>query len=381
MMLSPCIDRSGGRSGRPRWLGDLRGTRSNLGKGRAIMRGAILPGQERVELGEFDVPEPGHGQLLIRMKASGLCGSDLRSIYHEHTGSGAERYQNVIAGHEPSGQVEAVGPGVSGFVAGDRVIVYHVAGCGYCRECRKGFMIGCTSPERAAYGWQRNGGHADYLLAEAYTLLRLPDELTYTDGALVTCGFGTAYQGILRADVSGRDRVLVVGLGPVGLAAVMLAASSGAEVIGVDLIPERLELGKKAGAAHVLEGGEKTAEEILQLTGGYGTEVGIDCSGSGTGRTLCLEAAREWGRTVYLGEGGSVTFEPSPLLLHKQLTLHGSWVCGISEMGELLEHLARKQLHPEATVSHFFPISETKQAYETFDAGKTGKVVISWEQG
>jgi threonine dehydrogenase-like Zn-dependent dehydrogenase len=344
------------------------------------MQGVILPGDERVELREFDRPEPGYGQVLIKMKASGLCGSDLRAIYHEHAGADPnERYQNVIAGHEPGGQVEEIGPGVEGFEVEDRVVVYHILGCGRCEECRKGFMIGCGSPERAAYGWQRDGGHADYLLAEARTLLHLPEELTYTDGALVACGFGTAYQGILRAGVSGRDRVLVVGLGPVGLGAVMLAASSGAEVIGVDLVPERLDLAKRAGAAHVVLGGEGATEQILELTDGHGTEVGMDCSGSSTGRKLCLEAAREWGRVVYLGEGGSVTFEPSPLLLHKQLTLHGSWVCGIYEMGDLLEHLARKRLHPEATVTHTFSLSETGEAYEVFDAGKTGKVVISWE--
>ena len=198
------------------------------------------------------------------------------------------------------------------------------------------------------------------------------------DGALVACGFGTAYQGILRAGVSGRDTVLVVGLGPVGLGVVMLAASSGAEVIGVDLIPERLALAKNAGAAHVLRGGKGAAEEVRDLTSGHGAEVALDCSGSGPGRLLCLQAARTWGRVVFLGEGGSVTFEPSPLLLHKQLTLHGSWVCGLHEMGQLLEHLARKGLHPETTVTHTFPLSETKQAYEAFDAGKTGKVVISW---
>jgi threonine dehydrogenase-like Zn-dependent dehydrogenase len=159
----------------------------------------------------------------------------------------------------------------------------------------------------------------------------------------------------------------------------MLAASSGAEVIGVDLVPERLELAERAGAAHVLMGGEGVAEQIIDLTGGRGTEVGLDCSGSAAGRLLCLEAARTWGRVVYLGEGGSVTLEPSPLLLHKQLTLHGSWVCGLYEMGELLGHLARKGLHPETTVTHKFPLAETKRAYDTFDAGDTGKVVISWE--
>jgi D-arabinose 1-dehydrogenase-like Zn-dependent alcohol dehydrogenase len=206
----------------------------------------ILPGRERVEFRELDRPEPGHGQVLVKMKASGLCGSDLRAIYHEHTGSGAERYQNVVAGHEPSGQVEAVGPGVSGFEPGDRVVVCHILGCGRCEECTKGFMIGCTSQERSAYGWQRDGGHADYLLAEAITLLHLPEGLTYTDGALVACGFGTAYQGILRADVSGRDTVLVVGLGPVGLGTVMLAASSGADVIGVDLNPRAPGAGQES---------------------------------------------------------------------------------------------------------------------------------------
>jgi threonine dehydrogenase-like Zn-dependent dehydrogenase len=126
-------------------------------------------------------------------------------------------------------------------------------------------------------------------------------------------------------------------------------------------------------------GGEDAAEEIRDLTEGRGTEVGMDCSGSAAGRKQCLEAAREWGRVVYIGEGGSVTFEPSPLLLHKQLTLHGSWVCGINEMGDLLEHLERKGLHPDSTVTHTFSLTHTKDAYETFDAGKTGKVVIVWE--
>ena len=141
----------------------------------------------------------------------------------------------------------------------------------------------------------------------------------------------------------------------------MLAAASEAEVIGVDLVPDRLELARYAGATHVLMGGEDAVEEIRDLTDGRGTEVGMDCSGSASRRKLCLEAAREWGRVVYIGEGGSVTFEPSPLLLHKQLTLHGSWVCGINVMGGLLEHLERKGLHPESTVTHTFSLSDTKQ--------------------
>ena len=344
------------------------------------MQGVVLPGERRVEFRETPVPEPGHGQVLVRMRASGLCGSDLRAIYREHTGVGAERYQNVIAGHEPCGEVEAVGPGVQSFKRGDRVVLYHIVGCGVCRFCRSGFMINCSAPvpQRAAYGWQRDGGHAPFLLAEERTLVRLPDELTYVDGALVACGFGTAYQSILRVGVSGRDRTLVVGLGPVGLGAVMLAAASGAEVIGVDLLPDRLALAREAGAAHAVEAGENAAAQIMELTGGHGVETAIDCSGSGAGRHLCLEAAREWGRVAFVGEGGTVTFEPSPLLLHKQLTLHGSWVCGLVEMEQLVEWLARKGLHPESTVTHRFALEQAAEAYALFDSGQTGKVVVEW---
>jgi threonine dehydrogenase-like Zn-dependent dehydrogenase len=311
------------------------------------------------------------------MRASALCGSDLRAIYHGVTGTGAEAYQGCIAGHEPCGVVEAVGPGVTRPAVGDRVVVYHVAGCGRCRECRRGWMIGCTSPRRAAYGWQRDGGHADFLLAEAVTLVPLPDELTEVDGALVACGFGTAYAALLRTALTGHDRLVVVGLGPVGLGVVMLAAAAGAEVVGVDLRPERLALARAAGATAALAAGDDTAGAIAELTGGAGAEVAVDCSGSAAGRHLCLEVAATWGRVAFVGEGGTVSFAPSPLLLHKQLTLVGSWVCGLAEMGDLLALLARRDLHPETTVTHRFGLGEADAAYRLFDSGATGKVVLT----
>ena len=342
----------------------------------STMRGVILPGNQEVELREFPVPEAGPGQALVRVQASGLCGSDLRAIYYEHTGSGAERYQGCIAGHEPSGQVEAVGPEVRSVRPGDRVVVYHIAGCGHCWDCRGGWMISCSSPERAAYGWQRNGGHAEFLLAEERTLLPLPDELSYADGALVACGFGTAYQAILRAGVSGADRVVVVGLGPVGLGAVMLAAARGAEVIGVDLKAERLGHARQIGATHVVSA-EEAPRALDDLTGRKGVEVCIDCSGSAAGRLLCLQSAHEWGRVVFVGEGGSVSFEPSPLLIHKQLSVYGSWVTGLREMEQLLELLVRKRLHPEVTITHRFGLDQAGEAYRLFAGGTTGKVVIT----
>jgi len=343
------------------------------------MQGVILPGDRRVEMREYHIPQPGHGQALVRMKASSLCGSDLRAIYREHLGKGAEAYQGVIAGHEPCGVIEEVGPGMRRFKAGDRVIMYHIAGCGVCDECRAGWMIGCTSPERAAYGWQRDGGHAPYLLAEERTLVALPDALSYLDGAMVACGLGTAYAGCRRADVSGRDRVLVTGLGPVGLAVAMLSRALGARVVGVEAVPERRALATRLGVVDVVAPGDDALAALREKTGGHGFEVAIDCSGNAEARHLCLEAAREWGRVVYVGEGGTVAFEPSPLLIHKQLSLYGSWVCSLPQMEELVELLVRWDLHPDQMVTHRFTLDQAREAYETFDSGRTGKVAIVWE--
>jgi threonine dehydrogenase-like Zn-dependent dehydrogenase len=343
------------------------------------MEGVVLPGGRRVEMREYPVPKPGYGQALVRMKASSLCGSDLRAIYREHLGKGAEAYQGVIAGHEPCGVIEEVGPGMRRFKVGDRVIMYHIAGCGMCDECRAGWMIGCMSPERAAYGWQRDGGHASYLLAEERTLVALPDALSYLDGAMVACGLGTAYAGCQRADVSGRDVVLVTGLGPVGLAVAMLSRALGARVVGVEAVPERRELAARLGVTDVVAPGDGALAALHEKTGGHGFEVAIDCSGNAEARHVCLEAAREWGRVVYVGEGGTVAFEPSPLLIHKQLSLYGSWVCSVPQMEELVELLVRWDLHPDRMVTHRFALDQAREAYETFDSGRTGKVAIVWE--
>ena len=344
------------------------------------MRGVVLPGDRRLETRSFPVPEPGHGQVRVRMRASALCGSDLRAIYRPtQQGTGPEAYRGVIAGHEPSGQVDAVGPGVTRFAPGDRVVVYHIAGCGQCHDCRGGWMISCSSPLRAAYGWQRDGGHADYLLAEERSLVALPDELTYLDGAIVACGLGTAYAAIERLGVSGRDRVLITGLGPVGLGAALLCRAMGASVVGVEAAPERLDLARALGFDDVLTPADATGDTLKSATDGRGFEVAIDCSGNSSARVVCLASAREWGRVAFLGEGGSVSFEPSPLLIHPQLTLIGSWVCSIGQMEDLVELLVRWRLHPDAIVTHRFGLDEAREAYELFDGGRTGKVAITWD--
>jgi len=229
------------------------------------MLGAMLPGDSTVKFKEFDIPKPGHGQVLVKTMASTICGSDIRAIYREHTGKGAEGYiDGMIAGHEPCGQIVEEGPGLVRFKKGDRVIVYHIHGCGVCHDCRMGYQISCSSPHRAAYGWQRDGGMAEYMLCDERDLVLLPDELTYCDGAQVACGFGTVYEAIEKVGVSGNDAVLVVGLGPVGLATLMLCRALGAnKLIGVEMSDERIELAKKLNLVdEVFKPGPDTLEKI-----------------------------------------------------------------------------------------------------------------------
>jgi 2-desacetyl-2-hydroxyethyl bacteriochlorophyllide A dehydrogenase len=343
------------------------------------MPGVVLPGERRLEIRDFAIPEPGPGQVLVRMQASTICGSDLRAIYRpREQGTGPEAYRGVIAGHEPAGVVEAVGPEVRRFAAGDRVALYHIAGCGLCHDCRSGWMISCSSPLRAAYGWQRDGGHAPYLLAEERTLVALPDELSFMDGALVACGLGTAWAACLRAAISGADRVLVTGLGPVGIGAAMLAQALGARVTGFDVSPERMELARNLGL-DVAAASDEPRAALLDATGGHGFEVALECSGSPDARRLALETARHWGRVVFVGEGGSVQFDVSPLVIHPQLTVSGSWVCSIGQMEQLVELLVRWNLKPDRMVTHRFEVTDAAEAYRLADSGAAGKIAIVFD--
>lgn len=342
------------------------------------MIGIRLPGNREVVHDRVPRPAPGSRQVVLRMRASSICGSDIRAIYREHTGTGDEAYQNVIAGHEPAGEIVEVGPDCRRFRVGDRVLAYHISGCGVCPDCRSGYMISCTSPTRAAYGWQRDGGHAEYMLAEENTLIALPDELSFVDGALVACGFGTAYEALLKADVSGRDNVLVTGIGPVGMAAGMLAKAMGSPmVIGVDVSRERLDWAIEIGAIdEAVVSGPDAVEEIRRLTGGHGCEVSVDCSGASPARLVALGATRHRGRCVMVGEGNRLEIDVSPMLIHPQITLYGSWVTSVGHMEELVEKLVQWKLRPEITVSHRFGLHDAEEAYKVADGGQAGKVCI-----
>ena len=347
------------------------------------MIAAYLPGNSTVVMKEATVPQPGHGEVLLRMKASTICGSDIRCIYHEHLGKGPEGYQGVIAGHEPCGQIVKSGPGCRRFADGDRVIVYHISGCGVCNDCRRGYMISCTSTRyRRAYGWQRDGGMAEYMLAEEKDLIHLPDELSFADGAQVACGFGTVYEGLEKIGISGNHAVLITGLGPVGLATAALCRKLGAPlIIGIDVVPERMALARDLGLCdEVLSSGPGNVDEVRKLTGGHGVERAVDCSAHDGARATAIRATRKWGKIVFLGEGGRVEFNPSPDIIHDQKTIYGSWVTSTWLMEELVERLVRWNLHPADLVTHRFPLDRVADAYSLMASGRCGKVAVCFDE-
>lgn len=351
------------------------------------MRGVFLPGNSTAEVREYPVPTPGPGQLLLRMGASGICGSDIGYIFHEyktHKGlDGKPAYHGVIAGHEPCGRVVAAGTGCRRFGEGDRVLVYHIVGCGRCPNCRAGHFISCADAKhREAYGWQRDGGHADYILVEESTCIPLPEPLTYADGALIACGFGTAYEGLSRTGLHGGEDLLVVGLGPVGMAAATIGRLLGARrIIGVERGAERISFVEGTGLLDdVVMADESSADAVLELTGGAGCAVTVDCSGSAPGRATALNAAAEWGRVSLLGEGGRLETEVSDVMLHKQLTVFASWVTSLQGMEKLTWMLRAEGVHPERVISHRMPLSQANEAYTLAASGAAGKVMIVPEE-
>jgi threonine dehydrogenase-like Zn-dependent dehydrogenase len=346
------------------------------------MRGIVFLGERKLELREFPDPVPGPGEVVLAIKASGMCGSDLkfyRASGNETAslglgGSGAK----VIAGHEPCGVIAAVGPGVSEAEArvGQRVMNHHYKGCGQCKHCRVGWSQLCRQGI-VVYGATGDGAHAAYMKVPARTNVPLPDELSFEEGAAVSCGTGTAYGALKRLDVSGRDTLAVFGQGPVGLSATLLGAAMGARVIAVDFAPERLALAKEFGAESTIDSRQADpVDAIKDLTRGEGAEATMDCTGLPEPRVAAVRSAATWGRVCFVGEGGATTFDISRDLIRKQLTLLASWTFSAMGQWECARFVADRKIPLARLLTHRFALEQADEAYRLFDKQTTGKGVF-----
>jgi threonine dehydrogenase-like Zn-dependent dehydrogenase len=343
------------------------------------MRGVVFLGDRELELGSFPDPTPGPGEVIVAIKASGMCGSDLHS--YREPASVRTPDKQCIAGHEPCGVVAARGEGVAEEAApiGQRVMIHHYRYCGRCRHCRSSWSQMCLQGG-ITYGVTGDGAHADYMRAQPEMLVPLPDELSFEEGAAVSCGTGTAFQGLRRLGVSGQDTLVVFGQGPVGLSGTMLGKAMGARVVVVDITPERLELAKQFGADIVLNSRDTdVVSAILDLTHGEGADAALDTSGNPEARNHALACARIWGRVCFVGIGGPTTVNVNRDIIHKQLNVFGSWTFSSIIQADCARFVIDHQLPLASIFTHRFTLDDAAQAYQLFDTQTTGKGVFLFE--
>lgn len=347
------------------------------------MKGVVFPGDREIGLMDFPDPTPGPGEVVLEMKASGMCGSDLKPYRQPKGGDlglglGAGTGP-IIAGHEPCGVVVAVGAEVPSVEAriGDRAMVHHYWGCTVCAHCRGGWAQLCGRQAPKVYGFNDHGGHATYIKVPARTLVSLPDSLSFATGAAISCGTGTAYGALRRMNVSGNDTIAIFGQGPVGLSATQLAVAMGARVIALDISAERLARAREFGAETVIDPSQTDAvAAIRELTHGAGADLSLDTSSSPDARNAAVRCVRTWGTACFVGEGGHVNIEVSPDMLRRQVTVIGSWTFSTIGQAECARFVAERNIDVDHLFTHRWRLDQAAEAYRLFDTQTTGKGVF-----
>ena len=347
------------------------------------MQGVVFTGDRKLEFMEFADPEPGPEEVVLEIKASGMCGSDLQ-FYRARGGAAALGLGGdgspVIGGHEPCGDVVEIGGDVDPRSAtmGQRVMVHHYKGCGVCGHCQDGWGQLCREGI-VVYGVTGHGAHAQYMKVPSSTLVPLPDALTYSEGAAISCGTGTAYAALRRLEISAGDTIAIYGQGPVGLSATQLATAMGARVVAIDISAQRLSRADQFGAEIIIDPTHEDAvDRIREITDGAGADRSLDCSSASSARLAAIQCVRTWGRACFVGEGGEVTINVSNDMLRRQVTVIGSWTFSTSGQAECSQFIVDKGIDVDALFTHRYALSQAEEAYSLFDEQQTGKGVFEF---
>ena len=341
------------------------------------MRALILqePGSPpRLTVADVPEPAPGPGEALVRVAACGFCHHD-RSVMAGLLRRGVRA--GVILGHEIAGVVEAVGAGVHGINAGDRVVTLLTNACGRCDRCQASREHRCRHGEGIGHG--RHGGFAEYVSLSQHSVVPLPDGLELTGAALLACPMGVALQAVeTAAAVRPGETVVVTGAGGgLGVHAVQAAAGLGARVLAVTSSPEKAERLRGYGAEEVIETGELDFSEIVAaLTGDEGADVVIDTVGSALFPST-LRSLGQYGRLVLLGEvaGGRVELNPAELIF-RDIRILGSSGVSRATVEKAAAMTASARLAP--VVDQALPLEEASHAFELLGSRAAfGRVVLT----
>ncbi|MCL4562752.1 MAG: zinc-binding dehydrogenase [Chloroflexi bacterium] len=338
------------------------------------MKKAVLLGERIAGLVEVPTPEPKEDWALVKVHAAPMC-AEYKSFL--------DGRKSAYLGHEASGEVVAVAqPGR--VKVGDRVVVMPQYPCGKCDLCLAGDYIHCEQNyDFAAFTGSREGSAtmAQYLLKPSWLLPAIPEGVSYEKASLACCALGPSFGAFDALGVDAFDTVLVTGLGPVGLGAVVNARFRGARVLGVESIPWRAERALELGAEIVLDPSrEDTLDRIRTLTAGRGVDKAIDCAGVPQAHRLCIDAARRKGKVAFIGECERETsIRVSPDMIRKGLTIIGSWHYNLKLFPQIMQVIQSSPVI-NRLISHVVPMSEIHRAFEISASHETAKIILKpWE--
>lgn len=333
------------------------------------------PGDGNMEIRDTEIPRPGPGQVLLEVKAAGICGSDLH-IYHWNIAY--KMNPPMIAGHEFSGVIAECGEGVEGWEPGARVTAEPSAIiCGECRYCRTGAYNLCA--ERRVMGYWVNGVFAEYVTADARRLHRLPDTIGFDEGAL-TEPFACCVHGVHElTGIEAGDFVAITGPGAIGLLCAQLAKAEGAvvAVIGTDADRARLAAAKALGADYCFSlDGTDPVQAIQDLTEGYGADVVLECSGAAPAAAMGLELARRQGKYTQVGLFGKPITLDFERIAYKELKVTGTISQRWTAWKRAIALMAQRKVNLKAVISDKFPLTEWKAAFDKFEAKEGLKILL-----
>ena len=329
-----------------------------------------------------DVPKPSvkaSRDALVRVTLGAVCGSDLH-ILHGNT----PMSDGAVLGHEFVGVVEEVGPEVTRFKPGDRVVSSFFTACGHCTLCRKGWFNQCVEKGTFGHGeyfGDLGGGQAEYVVVPNAdnTMEPIPDGMDDEQAIFVGDILATGFFGAERAEIRPGDIVAVVGAGPVGLMATMSAQLFGpARTFVIDMVDSRLEVAQELGGIPINAKEANPVEAIEKETGGIGTDSSIECVGQMSAVDTAIRLVRGGGTISMVGVPSAVKDEfPFMRMWLKALTFRAGW-CNVQlYMRPLLDLIAAGRLHPEKIISHRMKLDEAEEAYRMFDAREATKIVLT----
>jgi len=333
------------------------------------MKAVVVHGPGDIRYENLSLPRPGPGEVLIKMKAAGVCSSDLPRALGD-----AAYFYPIILGHEVSGEVAELGKDVRGVRVGDPCAVAPLLPCWRCEWCQRGRYSLCD--DYSYLGSRTHGAYAEYVIAPVENLVPLPPEVDYEAGAMLE-PTAVILHGLERARVMPGDDVAVVGAGSLGLLAIQLTRIMGAgRVVATDLVEAKLEVAESLGAQACL--GERAISAVAEATLGRGVDLVVETAGTAKAQESCLDLVRKGGRILYLGipeRGVNLSRAAMQRLVREELTIYGAWNSYLApfpgyEWRASLAYMARGQLQTKPLITHRFTLQEAKEAFIMMHRGK-----------